>query len=328
MAIGVGILIAILLMLGALWGGPEYFYGYVIKRKAPFPDTPAYRELQKKRAREDPQPWFASQPYETIRIQSQDGLNLNGCFLSAFGGGRPENANAVGNRICADTVILAHGYSGDAFQVSPFARFFYEKLGYNVLLVDARGHGASGGDYIGFGWHERLDMLRWMDWVKNRTGPASGGAPVRIVLFGVSMGAATVLMTGGEAPPPELKAIIEDCGYTSAEEELWHLLITLYHLKIRWLLDATSRLTKTRAGFSFAEASSINQVKKITVPTLFIHGDKDTFVPFRMVKPLYEACPAPKELYVAKDAGHGMAYSVAGLEYEERIAGFLKQWVS
>jgi fermentation-respiration switch protein FrsA (DUF1100 family) len=140
------------------------------------------------------------------------------------------------------------------------------------------------------------------------------------------MGGATVLMAGGEASPPELKAIIEDCGYTSAEEELWHQLVTRYHLRSRWLMAAADRLTQRRAGYSFAEASSLEQVKNIKVPTLFIHGEDDSFVPFAMVHSLYEACPAPKELYTVKGAEHGMAYSVAGPEYEERIAAFLRQW--
>jgi fermentation-respiration switch protein FrsA (DUF1100 family) len=211
--------------------------------------------------------------------------------------------------------------------MSAFARFFYEKLGYNVLLPEARGHGDSGGAYIGMGWPDRLDYLQWIDWVKERIGPAAGKAAPRIVLYGISMGAATVLMTGGETPPPEVKAIIEDCGYTSVEEELRYQMKSRYHLESRWLMDATSRITQKRAGYSFAEASALEQVKKIKVPTLFIHGDQDTFVPTQMVYPLYEACPAPKELFVVPGADHGEAYGAAGLEYEERIRSFLKRWV-
>jgi fermentation-respiration switch protein FrsA (DUF1100 family) len=147
------------------------------------------------------------------------------------------------------------------------------------------------------------------------------------VLYGISMGGATVMMTGGEDLPPEVKAIVEDCGYTSVEDELWHQLITRYHVRSRWLMAATSRVTEKRAGYGFAEASSLEQAKKIKVPTLFIHGDQDSFVPFWMAQPLYDACPAPKELYVVPGAEHGMAHAEAGPAYEERIAAFLKRWV-
>jgi fermentation-respiration switch protein FrsA (DUF1100 family) len=142
------------------------------------------------------------------------------------------------------------------------------------------------------------------------------------------MGAATVLMTGGETLPPEVKAIVEDCAYTSVEDELWHQLISRYHIKSRRLMAATSRLTRKKAGYSFAEASALEQTRKIKIPTLFIHGGADTFVPAGMVYPLYEACAAPKELYIVPGAGHGGAMTTAGPEYEDRVVMFLKRWLA
>ena len=327
MNLAIIVLVIAALLFSVIWGVPEFFYAYVIKRKTPHSINPVPRMLREKPAGDEPPPWLSAQSCGTAGIVSGDGLRLNAYFLAAPGpAGAAETAR--GNVISPYTAILAHGYTGNVFQMSVFARFFYEKLGYNVLLPEARGHGDSEGTYIGMGWHDRLDYLQWIDWVKERTGPAAGGAPLRIVLYGISMGAATVLMTGGEALPPEVKAIIEDCGYTSVEEELRHQMESRYHLKSRWLMDATSRVTQKRAGYSFAEASALEQVKKIKVPTLFIHGDQDTFVPFRMVYPLYEACPAPRELFVVPGANHGEAYGTAGLEYEERIRSFLKRRVS
>jgi alpha-beta hydrolase superfamily lysophospholipase len=64
-------------------------------------------------------------------LRSRDGLDLNVYFLAAPGS--------------AATAILTHGYTGAVLQMSAYARFFYEKLGYNVLLPEARGHGNSGG---------------------------------------------------------------------------------------------------------------------------------------------------------------------------------------
>jgi fermentation-respiration switch protein FrsA (DUF1100 family) len=324
------VIIIILLALiggGLYWGAPEFFYSYVLKRKTPNSLNPVAGLIQKPDG-DEPPPWLSTQPCETVSILSRDGLRLNGFFLSAFGAaGSPENTNTVGNKISPYTAIIAHGYTGNVLQMSGFAQFFYEKLGYNILLPEARGHGTSEGHYIGMGWHDRLDYLGWIDWVKERVGAAVGETPLRIVLYGISMGGATVMMTGGETLPPEVKAIVEDCGYTSVEDELFFQMSSRYHLRSRWLMAATSRVAERRAGFSFAEASALEQVKKIKVPTLFIHGDQDTFVPFKMVYPLYEACSAPKELFVVPGAGHGGAYSVAGLEYETRITSFLKQWV-
>ncbi|MDR2029405.1 MAG: alpha/beta hydrolase [Treponema sp.] len=314
----------LVLVLAVFRGAPEFFYFYVIKRKTPHSLSPVSRMVRKAENPGEPPPWLAGQPFEIVTITSRDGLRLKAHFLSSAGSA--QNTGTAGNSVSPYTAILAHGYTGNVMQMSGFARFFYQDLGYNVLLPDARGHGDSEGTYIGMGWHDRLDYLQWIDWVKERTGPALGGAPLRIVLYGISMGGATVLMTGGEALPPEVKAIVEDCGYTSVEEELYYQMKSRYHLKSRWLMNATSRVTRKRAGYGFAEASALEQVKKTRVPTLFIHGEEDAFVPFTMVHTLYEACPAPKELFTVPGAGHGEAYGAAGREYEDRIRRFLKQW--
>jgi fermentation-respiration switch protein FrsA (DUF1100 family) len=75
------------------------------------------------------------------------------------------------------------------------------------LIPDARGHGYSEGDYIGFAWHERLDYLKWIDYLININ------KNVRIALFGLSMGGATVMMVSGEELSKQMKSIVEDCGY-------------------------------------------------------------------------------------------------------------------
>jgi fermentation-respiration switch protein FrsA (DUF1100 family) len=267
----------------------------------------------------DPLPrWIETRGCEIVGLRSGDGLALRGRYLAAPGGG-------------AATAILAHGYHGSGGQMSEYARFFYEELHYNVLIPDARGHGLSEGDYAGFGWHERLDWLRWIDWARDRaagTALETGGGG--IVLFGVSMGAATVMMTAGETLPPEVKAVIADCGYTSVEEELAYQLKQTYHISGplgSWLLKATGRLTRERAGYGFEEASCLAQIKKSKTPTLFIHGDADTYVPFAMVFTLYEAGPPEKDLYIAKGAGHGLAYDTDPEEYRRRVRLFLEKYL-
>ena len=81
------------------------------------------------------------------------------------------------------TAIVAHGYMGNAETMANYAKMFHD-LGYNVLVPDARGHGKSEGDYIGFGWHERKDYVKWIDQVLETNGQSE-----EIVLYGISMGA-------------------------------------------------------------------------------------------------------------------------------------------
>ncbi|MDR2185332.1 MAG: alpha/beta hydrolase [Treponema sp.] len=251
-------------------------------------------------------PWLTAQEPETVSLRSRDGLVLRGFYVSV-----------PGSRF---TAILAHGYRGKHQELDDYARFFHDTLGYNVLLPDARGHGESEGKYIGFGWLERLDYLDWIGWVRERCG---GGC---IVLFGVSMGAATVMMAAGEENlPQEVKAVVADCGYTSAAEEILYLLTRRRRPLARKLAALFSGMAKRRAGYSFEEASSFNQVRKARVPIFFIHGAEDTFVPTRMVYSLYETCPAEKDILVVKRAGHAQSHSTDPETYERRVAEFLEK---
>ncbi|GAE36874.1 alpha/beta hydrolase [Halalkalibacter akibai] len=298
-----------------LSGTSFYFYHKAIRSSSkPFlnedPDLTKSKSASKfiKMETDDPKTWFSRQNVNTVHILSNDGLILQGYLLEA-------------RRQTQHTVIIAHGYSGQARDMARYARFYYEKLGYNVLLPDARGHGASEGHYIGFGWHERKDYLSWINSVIERYGAQS-----KITLHGVSMGAATVLMTSGENLPKQVKAVVADCGYTSAKDVLTHQLKRMYHLPSFPLLQVTSLLTKLKAGYTFSEASALKQVKKASIPILFIHGEEDRFVPTSMVHQLYNAAKSKKELMLVPNATHGEAYVVNTNAYETKIRQFLHKY--
>ncbi len=252
--------------------------------------------------------WFNRQPYEEITITSEDGLMLTGYYL---------DAKTATNK----TAILAHGYSSQGTYMGSYAKIYYD-LGYNVLLPDDRGHGKSEGNFIGFGWADRKDYLKWIDLIIDKVGEAS-----QIVLHGVSMGGATVLMTSGEVLPEAVKAIISDCSYTSVQAELQYQLKRLYKLPSFPVLNSTSLLTKLRAGYSFKEASALEQVKKSKTPTLFIHGDADKFVPYSMVHELYEACSSEKDIYIVPGAGHGTAFETDVSGYKKMVKEFADKYV-
>jgi fermentation-respiration switch protein FrsA (DUF1100 family) len=305
-ALGSALLILILLACGLIWYSPRFCYRIIIRRKKPFSKPGKLTEAE---------PWIDTQAYETVSLLSHDGLKLNAYYVA-------------GGAVNGDTVILAHGYMGDGKQLSEYARFFREQLGCGVLLPEARGYGHSEGNYTGFGWHERLDILEWINWIKARA--VHQAAAVRIALFGVSMGAATMMMVSGEPLPREVKLIIEDCGYTSLEDEVRYQMKYFYHVPAfvrEPLLRAAGALTQKRAGYCFEEASALNQVKKSATPTLFIHGDADTYVPAEMVYPLFESCAAEKELFIVPGAGHGQARAADPLEYEKRITGFFRKYI-
>jgi hypothetical protein len=220
------------------------------------------------------------------------------------------------------TVIIAHGYLSDGKEMNDYARLYAEKLGYNVLLPDARGHGASEGDYIGFGWHERNDYLLWILKVLDRVGDKA-----QIALHGLSMGGATVMMVSGESLPPQVKVIVEDSGYTSVYDELSYQMNRVLKLPSYPFIWTTSLLTQIKAGYNFFEASALKQLENNITPMLFIHGTSDTIVPAEMAMELYHTCQAQKDILLVEGAGHTKAYSSNKTAYETKLAEFVGRYI-
>lgn len=302
--IGVTLLVTVVLVFAG-----NYFYNYaVVPSEKDFleGDTPGTTKTNEESSA---QSWFANPDNRKEWQQtSADGLKLSAIYLPATDSHK--------------TAIVAHGYMGDAETMANYAKMFHD-LGYNVLVPDARGHGKSEGDYIGFGWHERKDYVKWIDQVLETNGQSE-----EIVLYGISMGAATVMMTSGESLPTNVKAIIEDCGYSSVNEELAYQLNELFGLPPFPLIQVTSLMTKIRAGYFFGEADAIKQLEKNKLPMLFIHGDADTFVPYEMLDKVYQATKGPKEKYVVPGAEHAKAYSVDPENYQKTVSNFLEKYVN
>lgn len=253
--------------------------------------------------------WYNEVEREEVSIESADGLNLSGVYIES------ESASKK-------VAILAHGYSGNLEQMAPYVKLYHD-MGFNVLVPDARGHGTSEGDYIGFGWHERKDYLQWIQLMIDKV-----GTDAELALFGISMGGATVMNVSGEDLPDNVKVIVEDCGYSSLNGELAYQLKDMYNLPEFPLIPVTSLVTKVRSGYWFGEADTVEQVKKNKVPMLFIHGAEDKFVPTDMVYDVYEANSSPKELYIAPNADHADSYVENKEEYEQKVQGFVLKYVS
>lgn len=246
-------------------------------------------------------------PYEAVSIQSFDGLTLRGRFYPA--------AEAKG------TLLLMHGYRANAVDNFSCIAEFYYRLGYHLLLVSQRSHGESDGTCICFGVRERFDCRDWAVYLAKR--PDCAGKS--IFLDGISMGATTVLMAAGLELPETVDGIIADSGFTSPWDIVADLAKRRYHLPAHPLLDGLDLMTRCFAGFRLKGYSTLEAMEENQIPTLFVHGEGDRFVPCYMTECSYAACTAEKQLIIVPGAGHGGSYLMDRPGCEAILCAFLER---
>lgn len=218
-----------------------------------------------------------------------------------------------GNR----TALVLHGWRKCSIDILFLARVYERVLGYSVVMPDFHAHGLSDGDMIQMGWLDRKNMMEWIEAFKTDT----------MVVHGVSMGGATTMMMSAMDNPEEVKDIrfVDDCGYTSVWDEFSGELNNQFGLPEIPLMYTTSILCKLCYGWSFGEASAIDEVKRSDYLMLFIHGGSDTFVPTEMAQRLYESKRSNKELWIAEGAEHAESYLKHKDEYIKRLKAFVSK---
>ena len=229
-----------------------------------------------------------ARPHEDVYKKSGDGLMLHAIYV-------PQKQDGQEERIA----VCFHGYTGQASSDFCGISDYYIRNGYSLLLVDQRAHGKSEGEYIGFGCLDRIDACSWIDWVIEHC-----GREVKIVLHGISMGGATVLMTGGLELPEQVKGIISDCGFTSPKKVFTHVLHSMYHMPAFPIMQITDIVNRKKAGYGLDECNAAREVRKARGPLLLIHGDADTFVPCSMCGEIEQNCQCRVTKLIVKGAAH------------------------
>ena len=243
-------------------------------------------------------------PHKKMEIQTFDGLTLRGRYYEHS----PD----------APIEIMMHGYTGNLERDLSGGIFRALDIGHSVLLFDHRASGISDGNVITFGINESRDCRRWIDYVLTNINPNA-----KIILSGVSMGAATAMITSGyDDLPDNIVGIVADCGYTSAEDII-KLVMKDMKLPPDLLYPFVRLGARLYGKFDIDEFTPNEQVKKSKLATIFVHGDADNFVPMWMSEKNYEACSAEKKKFtIIKGAGHGLAFPVGRDGYLEELRNF------
>ncbi len=251
--------------------------------------------------------WFESFPKEKLETENRNGDILHADLI------KPEKESNI-------YVLCIHGYTSAPKFMGIYAKKFRE-LGYNVVLPSLRGHADSEEEFISMGWKDRLDVVDWINYIVKEH------PDCEIVLHGVSMGAATTMMALGEELPSNVKAAIEDCGYTNAWDVIKHKMSKMKIPDFPFLYSADG-INRMRENFSLKDASCTEQLKKCITPLLFIHGEADDFVPYSMLDIVYAAADkCEKEKLSVPDAPHARSVCAHPDLYWNTIINFLKKYI-
>ena len=268
-----------------------------------FPDRECYNKYKEEvlKAKEK----LENSECEEIYITSFDKTKLFGRFYE------------IGDSKKID--ICFHGYRSEARRDFCGAIETSEKTNHSLLLVDERAHGKSEGKFITFGIKERRDGLAWINYVINRF-----GCDVQIYLYGISMGAATILMMSALDLPENVKIIVADSPYSSPKEIIKKTIKDM-HLPANIAYPFVYFGARIFGGFNIHESSASEAVKKSKIPILIFHGTSDYFVPYEMSEEIFKNINSKKEILLTPNADHGMSYMVNKEKYYETLINFMKK---
>lgn len=306
------ILILLLCILAAaILGGAYYAYRIAFfspaenRDRVPSPKESQYDPYRQEMARIYHQ--LNDRPYETVSIFSHDGLKLSGRYYHVSDG--------------APLDIGFHGYRSHPLTDFSGGSELTFLMGHNLLLIDQRAHGKSEGRTISFGIQERQDLLRWVDYAVDRFGPE-----VKILLYGVSMGGATVLMASELNLPENVRGIIADCPFANALDIILDVGEKTGNPFPGWLIRPAAILgAKIFGGFDLTETDAYQAVKHTKVPILIIHGEDDRYVPCEMSEGVALANPDMVTRYTFPTAAHGISYLVDTPRYHSLVKEFVQR---
>lgn len=272
--------------------------------------------------RDEMQRTFAESKAGEYYIESDDGLNLYGQYFESPAAEQSDYIDGAEPAL-KRVAICFHGYTGYGGGNSSAAAMFFLNNGFDVLIPDARAHGQSEGDYVGFGCLDRFDGLKWVEFIQDLYRPEADAGRLEIYLYGTSMGGATVCMMSSLDLPDSVKGIVSDCAFTSPEEIFGNILRSKYYVPSTPILFVANILCQNTAGYSLDECNSAEEVKYADIPMLFIHGSADSFIPVEMCYEIYENCASRKDILIVDGAAHVESYYKARDQYEQKLKEFL-----
>lgn len=249
--------------------------------------------------------WLKARQPQPVCTVAEDGVNLHGLWIPA-------------NNSCG-TILMAHGYRSTMLLDFHLPFQLFHRLGFDILVPQQRTHGKSGGKYITFGIKESSDMQCWIRFHNENLSQKP------MILYGISMGASTMLYLADRILPANVRGIVADCPFTSPRDIITHVYRSVLHVPPVLSVWAAGVFARIFAGVSLRDCDTRISLAHSRLPVLLIHGSADTFVPSRMSQEAYNACSAKKDLLIVENADHGLSYLIDGVSYAAHVIDFLKE---
>lgn len=248
--------------------------------------------------------WYKSVPKETVSIRAYDGTALSAVYIPSV----DEKSTC--------TAVLCHGYRGANADMAVIARM-YSRLGFRILMPDARGHGLSKGKFTSFGHYERYDLKRWIQFLLH-----TYGATDSLLLHGVSLGAATVILASANGLPANVKLLVADSPFNRSSSVIARSLKPKF---LAFFLPGVSLLTYNLHRFHLGQADVLEAARSSKVPLFLFHGEADEVCPFPGAMKLFAAHGTEdKKIYPVPRAKHAEGYILDRDGVEHAIAAFLQ----
>lgn len=296
------IIIFLILILIGLYIGVIFYAKQLVHPNVKNHEYIYNRELERGSFEED---FFEKYPNEAIYLTSDFGYELFGKFLNNNGSKK--------------IIMFCHGITLSHLGSLKYVKLFWAK-GYSVLIYDHRNHGKSGSTNTSFGYYEKFDAKKWVDYLYDRFDSPEIG------VHGESMGASIALQL--VTIDNRIKFCIEDCSYSNAKRLFIYRTTQKYHKLFSFLTSLTKYYIILKYKWSFDDVSVEQFINMATCPILFIHGTEDLYIPTEMCVELFDAYNGEKMLYLAEGARHAMSFATNSKIYTQKIYEFLDKYIN
>lgn len=264
------------------------FFNALFDRHAILHFPPFGRHDPAKQTIERGKAWMNRQPHRILTIVNDEGLKLIGHYFTC------DNADRI--------LLMVHGWRGSwDYEFAPTAKWLFEH-NCNLLIVEQRGQGNSGGQHLYMGLKESDDVVTWVNSAHSFN---ERGLP--LYLFGMSMGCTSVLRALPLLRGEHIAGIIADCGYTNPYRVIRRFAWERFHIPEHPVLDSVRHMGMCRLGIDLKCTPTDIVIASCTTPILFIHGEKDRFAPYEDTVKMHLKYSGPKTFLSVPNAGHCMS---------------------